>query len=192
MELNNIWGLPSHPLLVHLAVVLLPMAVIGAAVLVFIPRLRSQSWGLVILGLTFVAVVSVGLAQGSGEEFGERVQKTDLVRAHIAMGESVSVWAILLGVGVAALVLVPWAQKLVSQAGPGDETDDVGPPKPGWLARLAPPLKKFLVDPVSRFARPIAIAALVLTLIGGVGSAIQIVRVGHSGAAATWERVNGD
>ncbi len=190
MELNNIWGLPAHPLLVHLAVVLLPMAVIGAAALVLVPRLRSGSWGMAILVLTFVAVVSVGLAQGSGEEFGEQVQKTDLVRSHIAMGESVSLWAILLGIGVAVLVLVPWAQKLVSQAETSGESSGESRGISSWLARLAPPLKKFFVDPIGRFARPVAILALVLTLVGGVGSAIQIVRVGHSGAAATWEKVN--
>ncbi len=190
MELNSIWGLPTHPLVVHLAVVLLPMAVIGAAVLVLVPRLRSESWGLAILVLTFVAVLSVGLAQSTGEEFGERVTKTDLVRAHIAMGESVSLWAILLGIGVGVLVLVPWAQKLVAQASPSVESTDGSHLTPKLAARLAPPLKKFFVDPIGRFARPVAIAALALTLIGGLGSAIQIVRVGHSGAAATWERLN--
>ena len=179
MELSSLWGLPAHPLLVHAAVVLLPLAVIGALVLLIWPRLRAGSWGLGLFALSVVAMISVGLAQGSGEEFSEQVDRTDLVRAHIAMGESVSLWAILLVIGMAILVLVPWAQRLV---------DDYGDALTGARARVVALTDRLIVVPAKRFGTPIVVVAVLLTAIGGVGSAIQIVRVGHSGAQATWEK----
>lgn len=42
MELNNLFGLPAHPLLVHLPVVMVPLAAIGALVLAIRPRFWSR------------------------------------------------------------------------------------------------------------------------------------------------------
>ena len=65
MEIEEVFGLPAHPLVVHAAVVLLPLAAVVTLVCAAVPRAR-RSYALVALGLALVAVVAVGLAQGSG------------------------------------------------------------------------------------------------------------------------------
>jgi uncharacterized membrane protein len=74
MELDKIFGLPAHPLLVHIPVALIPLCAVGAIVMV-----ASASWrqriGWVIVGLAGVAVIASQLAAGSGEAFEEALNK---------------------------------------------------------------------------------------------------------------------
>ncbi len=85
MVINELFGLPAHPLVVHAAVVLLPIA------------------ALVTLFVALTATTAVGLAQQSGEAFEERVDETELVEAHTEQGETVLPWAIGLTVTAAAV-----------------------------------------------------------------------------------------
>lgn len=99
MELESLFGLPAHPLLVHGAVVLLPLAVVGTLVVAAVPPARRH-FAPVVLALAVAATGAVGLAQTSGEALEDRVRETDLVDEHTDRGESVLPWAI--GVTVAA------------------------------------------------------------------------------------------
>lgn len=93
MEINDLFGLPAHPLLVHAAVVLLPLAAIATLIVALIPRARRH-YAPLALAIALAALASVALAQGSGEALEERVTETELVEAHADQGESVLPWAI--------------------------------------------------------------------------------------------------
>ncbi len=77
-------GLPLHPLLVHSAVVLVPLVAIGALVMSYLPSF-SRRHGKLILILALVAQVSVFLAKISGEAFSEILNKN--VDKHAQLGE---------------------------------------------------------------------------------------------------------
>ena len=82
--LGMIAGLPLHPLLVHGAVVLVPLVGIGALVMSYLPSF-SRRHGKIILGLALVAQVAVFLAKMSGEAFSEILNKN--VEKHAELGE---------------------------------------------------------------------------------------------------------
>jgi hypothetical protein len=82
--LGMIAGLPLHPLLVHSAVVLVPLVAIGALVMSYLPSF-SRRHGKLILILALVAQVSVFLAKLSGEAFSEILNKE--VEKHAELGE---------------------------------------------------------------------------------------------------------
>jgi hypothetical protein len=94
MELESLFGLPAHPLVVHAAVVLLPLAALATLVVALVPRARRH-YAPVAFGLALAATVAVGLAQASGEELEDRVDETALVEEHTEQGERVLPWAVL-------------------------------------------------------------------------------------------------
>jgi len=81
---GTIGGLPLHPLLVHSAVVLVPLVALGALVMSYLPSF-SRRHGKLILVLAVVAQVSVFLAKMSGEAFSEILDKE--VEKHAQLGE---------------------------------------------------------------------------------------------------------
>ena len=80
---DTIAGLPVHPLIVHFAVVLLPLATIGVILTIFIPKLRSRYLGLSALGL-FLGTGATFIAKESGEALSERI---GLPARHADLGE---------------------------------------------------------------------------------------------------------
>jgi hypothetical protein len=82
--LGTLAGLPLHPLLVHSAIVLVPLVAIGALVMSYLPSF-SRRHGRLILILAVVAQVSVFLAKMSGEAFSEILNKN--VEKHAELGE---------------------------------------------------------------------------------------------------------
>ena len=106
MEIEELFGLPAHPLVVHAAVVLLPLAAITTLVCAAVPRGRRH-YAPVALGLAVVATLAVGLAQGSGEALEEQVDETELVEEHTEQGELALPWAIAETVAAAAVTAIP-------------------------------------------------------------------------------------
>ena len=106
MEINELFGLPAHPLVVHAAVVLLPLAALATLACAAIPRARRH-YAPVALGMALVATLAVGLAQGSGESLEERVDETELVEEHTERGEQVLPWAIAATIAAAAVAAAP-------------------------------------------------------------------------------------
>lgn len=93
MEIETLFGIPAHPLVVHAAVVLLPLAALITVVTALWPKSRKW-WAPLALGIAFVGLVSVVLAQGSGEKLEHDVKETELVEEHTEKGETVLPWAI--------------------------------------------------------------------------------------------------
>ena len=69
---DTVAGLPIHPLVVHFAVVLLPLAAVGVIASVFLPKIRSKYLGLSVLGV-FFGTGAAFVAKQSGEALAERV-----------------------------------------------------------------------------------------------------------------------
>jgi hypothetical protein len=115
MDLESIFGLPVHPLVVHAAVVLLPLAAIGTLVVAAAPPARRY-YAPFALATALAATVAVGLAQISGEALEDQVRETDLVEEHADQGESVLPWAIAVSVAAGAVTA---ASRRDRSQGPG-------------------------------------------------------------------------
>lgn len=95
-----IGGLPVHPLIVHLAVIALPVAALALIVVALLPRVPVLvRWGVV--GLLAVGALAAWVAAESGEALAERVGEP---RVHVAAGEIVPIVA-----GVLLLIGIAWA-----------------------------------------------------------------------------------
>ncbi|MBX6356221.1 MAG: hypothetical protein IRZ05_10265 [Micromonosporaceae bacterium] len=109
-EINN---LPLHPLVVHGAVVLIPLLVLGAVVYAVAPRLRPRvSWAVVTLAVA--APLAALFAKLSGDAFRQRLidrnalsgEVLNRVNDHRSLG-NITLWlTIALGVVTLLFVLV--------------------------------------------------------------------------------------
>jgi len=171
--MDKIFGLPAHPLLVHIPVVLVPLALLGALLIAFSARLRAR------LGWT-VAVISVlgglgaVLAAGAGESLEERVNETSLVEQHAEMGETARLMGVLFAVVVVVFVAGEWwlRRRVARESSTAAQEDPSAPTSPASPARWM------------RWALP---TAAVVMLGIGAGATYAMVDAGHSGAKATWE-----
>ncbi len=105
MEIDQLFGLPAHPLVVHAAVVMLPLAALLTMIVAIWPRARKW-WGPIALFLALTATFAVALAQQSGEELEDSVDRTELVSDHTSKGETVLPWAIAVTVMAAAVTAI--------------------------------------------------------------------------------------
>ncbi len=117
MEIDTLFGLPAHPLIVHAAVVLLPIAAIGLIVVALVPKARRH-YAPVVFALALVATVAVGLAQQSGESLEGQVEKTEQVEEHTAQGETVLPWAIAVTIVSAAVAAEPYLRDRLGKVSP--------------------------------------------------------------------------
>lgn len=79
-----IFGLPVHPLVVHGAVVLIPLVAIAGLVMSYLPSF-SRRYGKLVLVIAVIAQLSLFIAKLSGESFEERLGKE--VERHANLGE---------------------------------------------------------------------------------------------------------
>ena len=147
--LDSVAGLPMHPLIVHGAVVLVPLAALGLMVMTVRPSF-SRRFGVLVVIVAGVAALASVAAKLSGEEFAEQV---GVPAAHAELGDVMP----LVAFGLFALGLVFW---LVDRGIPGNK------PRPGWLVVFA-----------------------ILLFLASVFAIYWTIRVGHSGAEATWAGV---
>jgi hypothetical protein len=108
---EEIAGIPAHPLLVHAAVVFVPLLALGAIVYALFPRLRYRfRWPVALLALAGAGAAFA--ARMSGDEFRARLQTKGLTSpeildklvAHKQFGDA-TMWATF-GLAVATLVFV--------------------------------------------------------------------------------------
>ena len=163
MEIGRLFGLPAHPLLVHAVVVLVPLCALGVAVSALWQAARWRlAW--VILGLTIISVALVPLATGSGEALEEMVNESSLVERHAELGDDYLPYAFALLAGAVAVAGLQWIEG--GGAGQGRSR-----------------------APRRRAPRWLVIVVAVVALLTSTAATVQMVRVGHSGAAATWSGV---
>lgn len=69
---DTVLGLPVHALVVHAVVVFLPLAVLGAIVMSFVPR-WNRTFGFLVVASAAIAVVTSYVAVESGEVLSSRI-----------------------------------------------------------------------------------------------------------------------
>lgn len=163
--LDSLFGLPAHPLVVHLAVVLVPLAALGTVVIAFWGAAR-QRIGWIVVALAFVAFVGCFLAKESGEALQDSVKHTEAVDSHVEMADGGTVAGFAVFVGAAGVMVV---DRILRQRTARDRS----------------------VLPLQGQA-PLIVGVLAVLL--AVFGSVRIIQIGHSGAKATWEntRIVGD
>ena len=110
--MESLFGLPSHPLFVHLPVVAVPAAAVVAVVLAISPphRRRLSGW---LAGLTTVGFVATFMAKESGEAFNGVLEDRigDLADDHQQLGEQTMV---LVGLFFLASVMTALLERFAS------------------------------------------------------------------------------
>jgi hypothetical protein len=158
-------NLPVHVLVVHAVVVLVPLAVLGAIVVALWPAARRRH-GWLVVGVTAVATAAIPVATSSGEGLAHRLPATALLQAHVHLGDQLLVFVAGTFVFLVAFMVVhERAGLLARREGPGTTR------APAVLTR-----------PVRITAGVLAAATVVLAVV----SAVQVYRIGDSGARAAW------
>ena len=151
-------GLPVHPLVVHVAVVVLPAAALALIVVMALPRVhRLVRWGVV--AALAVGALAAWVAAESGEALADRVGEPEV---HEELGENLPAIA-----GITVVLAVIWA--VIAE-----------------LSARASRLATTTATPPARIWLALRIAAAVVTASMAAYTIYYTVIVGHSGAVATW------
>jgi hypothetical protein len=102
---ETVFGLPTHAIVVHATVVLLPLAGLVVLLHAFWPAARRRL-GIVTPLLAGVALVLVPLSTDSGESLEHMVGRSALVERHAQLADGMLPWAIGLFVVAAGLWLL--------------------------------------------------------------------------------------
>ncbi|CAI9403542.1 MULTISPECIES: DUF2231 domain-containing protein [Aestuariimicrobium] len=161
----NIGGLPLHPLIVHVAVVLVPLSALGGLVLSWRPGLRARfGW----LTVAFAAAGAAGAlaARLTGPALASQIGigSSPQFATHRMWGLWAPWPALVLALSLAALV---WSDSGTAIAGgrSGRRTLGVGPPQDRRTLRLA---------------------STVVVVVSALASLVLVTLVGHSGATLVW------
>lgn len=143
---DTIDGIPLHPLVVHGAVVLVPLAALGVIAIALVPKWR-QRFGILVMGGAVVAAVTVFVARQTGQHLRESFGESELIDQHADLGDKALLGAVPL---VIAAVALWWLGRLQRQ----DQ------PVPSWVWWAVPAISVV-----------VAVAALVqIVLIGHSGA----------------------
>ena len=163
LALDEIFGLPAHPLLVHAAVVLIPLGAITMLVALWPKWRRSMLVATAILAVSgAIFILAAANTGGALEERAEGTSDRALINAHAEAGERAQAPAVLFA-GVAVLAL-------------GAEL-------------LRGKDKKFKDKSMPTWAPAALLAATVVT---GAVSAYTVIDAGHTGAKSVWNKVAGN
>jgi uncharacterized membrane protein len=157
-------SLPTHPLLVHVPVVLVPLAAIGALAMAIRPA-WFERFGVAVAGLAGAGFVGAVLAAQSGESLQEHFQSvgqtiSPTLRHHAELGDSVQGISLLFFGLVAAWVLFAWWRRRA-----GEEKA---------IAKVRRP-------------RLVASVLMALAVLAGAAATTAITVTGHNGAKSVWE-----
>jgi hypothetical protein len=163
VNFSKIFGLPAHPLFVHVPIVLIPLTGIGAIAMSFSARVRDR-YGWLVLAIAIVAGVGTQLAIESGHALRHSVPRSAALARHVHIASTIRPLILL-------LFLVALATMLIDRRSRG-----------AWpFAKRARGRELSL---------PLRVALIVLTLVVAVGTNVRLFQIGDSGAKATWQRVH--
>lgn len=169
----TIHGSPTHVLVVHVVVVLLPLSVLAALLLVAVPATR-RAYSLLTLIVAFVACVAVPLAFRTGSELRARLLPSPLIARHVQLAHQLLPIAAAFGVVLAAFVILDVLQR--ERGGRLNQVER-------RAFETAPALKRY-ADSHHLVGAHRTAAALVVVM--AVLTGIQVYRVGDAGAKAAW------
>jgi hypothetical protein len=165
---DEINGLPTHVLLIHAVVVLLPLCALLLVAAALWPPVRVRL-GLALPVLALTCLVLVPLTTSAGEDLQSRIGGGGpLVERHAELGDGILIWAI----GLAVLsCAVWWLGHRELPAGTARRPEHVGAGAGGAVES----------------AVALRIALVILCAAVATGTVIQVVRTGESGARAVWQ-----
>ena len=168
--IDTLGGLPAHPAVVHLPVVMVPVAFV-LSLFAFAPRARR--WALpAATASAALGLVGALLAGSTGEALQGSVPRTELVRAHIRAADQVNFFLVPFLVLLCVLLVAQWAR-----------TDSFP-----FASRLTPLTKRVAPRMAAWSARTVAVL-LGLTVVLGAIASWKTYDTGHSGAKSVWHDV---
>lgn len=150
--------LPTHVLLVHAVVVLLPLTAVLLVLCATWPAVRRRT-GVVLPALALVSLGLVPLTTHAGEWLERRVPQSPLLNTHTELGDSLLPWAF----GLFVVGAVVW---LAHRLAASPLSDDAAGRPGGTVLRVA---------------------LIVVAVVVAAGTVVQTYRVGESGARAAWQ-----
>ncbi|MEP7111896.1 MAG: DUF2231 domain-containing protein [Ilumatobacteraceae bacterium] len=166
--MRSFFGIPAHPLFVHIPTVLLPLAAIGVVLMVIRPVWHERyRWAVLTIGL--VGMVGAILAAEAGEDLADKIIAKEGAAAaagwedHAEAGETARLFAIIFFLLLAAYILIPWFIERRRARGAASAMT-----LPKWAS----------------------IGLVVLVLAGSAGSVVTVILAGHNGAKAVWCETN--
>lgn len=161
VNLETLAGLPAHPLLLHMPVVLVPILAGATVALMAKPEWRLR-YGIAWAAVALVTMASTILAAGAGEAFraSRPIFASAALNEHAELGDQLKAVVVLFSAGIVGIVI-------------SDRLRDAG-----ILGRLAQLVHR---PPVFRMVR------LGLSLLAVV-ALVWVVRTGHEGAEVAWSQ----
>lgn len=115
------------------------------------------------------ALVLVPVSTESGEALERRLGHGDLIERHAQLAEGLLPWVIGLVVAAAGVTYVWWSQRRPDGDRPAGHGGDR--------------------TPSGTIAAPVLAAVIAVATISALGTTVQVIRIGHSGAEAAWSQV---
>ena len=154
-ELN---GLPIHPLIVHIPVVMVPLSLVGIVAVLIRPAWKRWMLPLVTVALG-ASVVAIQLAVGSGRELESTLGTSTFIKAHQHLALQARPMVLVF------FLLVAGAWYLDRRTPADDQPDGGGATAQAHAAKVVLPL----------------------ALVVGVLATTWVARTGEAGAKATWQ-----
>lgn len=157
------FGIPAHPLLIHVAVVFVPLLMLGSMVYGLVPRWRSRvDWALATAAI--VTPISCFVARQSGLAFRARlvrehaVSDQDLARINQHQSYGTMTFYLSVALAVVALAMVGAQAARRRRAGDGGTGFD-----------------------------PVSVGLLVLAVVGSAAIGYYVFKTGDTGAHIVWQ-----
>jgi hypothetical protein len=178
---EEVLGIPAHPLLVHAAVVFVPLQILAAFAYAIVPYVRRLiAW--LVVALAVVAPLAALFSKLSGDAFRARLIRNgtvgqpvlDKISQHSSYGNNTLYFSIGLSVAMLALVAVQvlrsrrpaTAGAAGAAAGDGEEAHKADQPAKGWIV--------------------VAAVLTVAVLVVGAFTGYYVFKTGDTGAHIVW------
>jgi hypothetical protein len=172
---ENLFGLPTHVLLQHIVVVLLPLAAV-AAILVALWGWYRHHFGIATLVATFLTAIAVPLTTQSGESLQGRLPESEAIAQHASAGDQVQWVAALFGLCLLAVVALDLRRR-------APEADASLAPEEGWAIGHLPASWRRRAPGWTSIA---LLVLRVLLVVAAAGVVLVVIKAGHTGAHAVW------
>jgi hypothetical protein len=160
---DTVFGLPSHALVLHAAVTLVPLAALAVIAIALVPRWRA-AFGVPVAALTVLTVIAVFVVTETGEQLRDRMGYDPASFEHGDIADGSTWWVLPMCLLAIALAVMARRDR---DAGGGDGRTRA----------------------VRTRARQ-GVAGLVVAALAVASSGVatyQIIRAGHSGAESVWQ-----
>jgi hypothetical protein len=169
----NVFGLPTHIVLLHIVVVLLPIVAL-ATILTAVSSWFRHLYGLAVLAATFIVTLFVPLTSQAGEALADRLPVAPEIRHHADVGKQLVIWAAVFGVCLAGVV----ALDLIRRASALDLTRTET-----WAVARVPFDWR---ETTPGWAEGAFRTAQFLAVLASIGVLAMVTIAGHTGAQAVW------